>query len=242
MSSMQINACWSFVKFRSISSSSQSCYLPAPHLHNSRTHVFRLPKTRLRLVYNAPSYQRCTPVCLFGGKGKSENDNEASPWKALEKAMGGLRKEPSVQDLLRKQMQELEFDDDGGSGNRPPGGGGDDSGGSEEDESLAGILDEVLQVILATMGFIFLYIYILRGEEMTRLAKDYIWYLFGARKSVRLMRAMYKWGKFRKTVTRKRIRDEYWLERAIINTPTWWHDPRRLKRMLRQAQVAPSYQ
>ncbi|XP_058092520.1 uncharacterized protein LOC131238962 [Magnolia sinica] len=174
--------------------------------------------------------------------GKERNTSEqSSPWKALEKAMGGFKKELTPQDVLREKRQAQEFDDDddgGGAGNRP-GGGGDGSGDSE-DEGLAGILDELLQVVLATLGIVFMYIYIIEGEEMTRLAKDYIKYLFGASKSVRLRRAMYKWGRFKKRVTRKKVVRNDWLERAILTTPTWWYDPRQLGRM--QAQVTPSYE
>ncbi|CAK9181762.1 unnamed protein product [Ilex paraguariensis] len=77
------------------------------------------------------------------------------------------------------------------------------------------------------------YIYIIEGEEITRLAKDYIKFLFGAQKSVRLKRTMYKWGKFYQRLTRKKEVDPYWLERAIINTPTWWDSPDKYKYILR---------
>ncbi|XP_077235251.1 uncharacterized protein LOC143877216 [Tasmannia lanceolata] len=237
MSSTQISACCPLVELRSIS---RAFYPPASRVCISPAHVFQLPGARPRLVVNAANYQRYTPVCLFGGKGNTEGDSESSPWKALvkalEKAMGNFRKEPFVQDLLREQMQERQFDDgDGGSGNRSSGGG--DGSGDSEDEGFAGILDELVQVILATITFILMYIYIIRGEELTRLASDYIRYLFGGRESVRLTRAMYVWGRFGKRLTTKKVVRNDWLEDAILNTPTWRHDPRRARRVRR-----PSYQ
>uniref|UniRef100_A0A5B7BI06 Uncharacterized protein n=1 Tax=Davidia involucrata TaxID=16924 RepID=A0A5B7BI06_DAVIN len=192
----------------------------------------RLPKTSLKLTTCASTYQHCTPVCLFGGKGKSENENEASPWKSLEKAMGSLKKEQSIEDLLRKQIEKQEYYDDGGSGGNRSGGDGGDSGGSE-DEGVDGILDELLQVILATVGFIFLYMYIIDGEDITRLAKDWIKFLFGGKKSIRLSRVMTQWGMFYQRLTRKKEVQKDWLERAIINTPTWFDSPRKYKRILR---------
>ncbi|CAL2229878.1 unnamed protein product [Prunus armeniaca] len=84
-----------------------------------------------------------------------------SPWKALEKAMGNLKKDQSIEDVLRQQIEKNEFYEErgggGGGGGSGRGSGGDGAGGSEsEDEGLAGIMDETLQVILATIGFIFL--------------------------------------------------------------------------------------
>ncbi|KAK9288544.1 hypothetical protein L1049_017003 [Liquidambar formosana] len=70
---------------------------------------------------------------------------------------------------------------------------------------------------------------------MSRLAKDYIKYLFGAKKSVRLRRAMYKWRCFYKRLTSKKEVQKDWLERAIINTPTWWDSPTKYRRILRNA-------
>lgn len=76
------------------------------------------------------------------------------------------------------------------------------------------------------------YIYMIRGEELTRLARDYIKYLFGAKSSMRLKRAMYKWQKFYESIVRKEEVREDWLERAIVATPTWWHNPRKLARLM----------
>lgn len=76
------------------------------------------------------------------------------------------------------------------------------------------------------------YIYIISGEELIRLAKDYIKYLFGGTESVRLKRAIYQWRRFYKKLTeRKEETDKYWLEREIINTPTWWDSPEKYRRI-----------
>ncbi|KAF8041645.1 hypothetical protein BT93_A0287 [Corymbia citriodora subsp. variegata] len=193
------------------------------------------------------NYQQLVPLGLFGGKGKSESENEGSAWKSLEKAMGSFRKDQSIEDVLRQQIEKQDFVDDGGSSKGPPGGAGGSGGGSggfggTDDEGFAGIIHETVQVVLATLGFIFLYIYIISGEELFRLAKDYIKYLFGGSQSVRLRRAMYQWRRFYKKLTEKEEVDKYWLEKAIINTPTWWDSPEKYRRMARSIIQESSHQ
>lgn len=72
--------------------------------------------------------------------------------------MGNFGKQKSIEDVLREQISKNEFYENKGSGGKPPrgGGGGADGFGGSEDEGLAGVMDETLQVILATLGFIFL--------------------------------------------------------------------------------------
>ncbi|MBA0753628.1 hypothetical protein Gogos_021305, partial [Gossypium gossypioides] len=53
------------------------------------------------------------------------------------------------------------------------------------------------------------YVYIITGEELARLAKDYIKYLFGGSKSVRLKRTMYKWSQFFEKLTEKKEYDKF---------------------------------
>ena len=65
------------------------------------------------------------------------------------------------------------------------------------------------------------YTLMIGGEELTRLTRDYIKYLFGAKPSVRLTHSMEKWHKFYKRIARKGIVREDWLERKIVATPTW---------------------
>lgn len=84
------------------------------------------------------------------------------------------------------------------------------------------------------------YVYIISGEEMARLAKDYIKYLFGGSQSARLKRAMYKWGRFYKKLTEKKVVDQFWLEKAIINTPTWWDSPEKYRRLFKSYEESNS--
>ncbi|GMI84111.1 hypothetical protein like AT2G43630 [Hibiscus trionum] len=184
--------------------------------------------------------RRGNTLCrLGGGEDKPAGENEVSPWNAIEKAIGNFGKKQSIEDVLRQQIEKREFAYEG-SGKNPPGDGGGSGGGGgsgdgfggSEDESLSGIFDETLQVVLATIGFIFLYVYIITGEELARLAKDYLKYLFGGSKSVRLKRAMFQWRSFFEKLTEKKEYDKFWLEKAIITTPTWYDGPDKYRRVL----------
>ncbi|KAI4369210.1 hypothetical protein MLD38_017681 [Melastoma candidum] len=208
-------------------------------------------RSKLKHALPAIKYEPISPVGLFGGKGKSKSEDQNSAWKSVEKAMGSFRKDQSIEEILRQQIEKQEFLDDpsdrtspsrggggGGSGGR---GGGGGSGGSE-DGDIAGILDETLQVILATLGFIFLYVYIISGEEIARLAKDYLKYLFGGSTSVRLRRAMYIWGRLCKRLTEKKPEeDKFWLERAIFNTTTDYDSPEKYRRLCSSLMGGDSY-
>ncbi|KAI3936494.1 hypothetical protein MKX01_028124 [Papaver californicum] len=228
MSCLQITARGPIVKTKSICpsrclSSSQSCV--------SRNSSVQLLVTPFRRVSCTSRYQRFTTVCLFGNKGKPENSGDgSSPWKSLENAMGGLGKEKSIQDILREQMQNKEYADSGGGGGlggRSPPSGGGGGGDGPEDEGVNGMLDEFLQVILATAGFLFLYAYIIRGDEIARLGKDVLKFIVTRKKSLRLERIGDRWRRlYRRLAKKNKVqRDPFWLERAILNTPTWWHDP-----------------
>ncbi|XP_050214797.1 uncharacterized protein LOC126665904 [Mercurialis annua] len=190
---------------------------------------------RLEQKKYARNYQQGKVVCLFGGKDKSEGNKEPS-W-SFEKVMQNFKGQ-SVEDVLNQQIKKQEFYD-GGSGKIPPrdggGSGGDGSGGSE-DGGLAGVMDETLQVVLATIGFIFLYVYIINGEELTRLAKDYIKYLLKGSQSVRLRRAMNKWKKFYQQLTEVELVDKFWLEKAIVNTPTVYNSPSKYRQIIKTLQ------
>ncbi|KAH6790223.1 hypothetical protein C2S51_005229 [Perilla frutescens var. frutescens] len=202
---------------------SKASTIPLIHLRTKT----KFPKLHLKLTSATSRYQRAATVCLFGGKGKSDNGNEGSPWKAIENAMGNFKKEESVESLLRQQIQKQEYFDDGGTTGKPPGGGGGggDGFGEAEDGNLSGMWDEFGQVILATVGFVFLYIYIIEGEEITVIAKDTLRYLFKRQKSIRLNRLIEQWEDFFKSMKEKPVYDPYWLEREILNTRTLYDSP-----------------
>ncbi|KAL0305507.1 UNVERIFIED_CONTAM: hypothetical protein Sradi_5968000 [Sesamum radiatum] len=158
----------------------------------------KLPKISLKLTSTTTRHQRAGVVCLFGGKGKSENGNETSPWKALEKAVGNFKKDTSIEDVLRQQIEKQEYYDDGGNDGKRPGGG----------------------------AVMVVYIYIIDAEEVTVLAKDLTRYLFRRQQSIRLRRLMNRWKRFFERMKKREVFDDpYWLEREILNTPTWYDSP-----------------
>ncbi|TKY45398.1 hypothetical protein E2542_SST30640 [Spatholobus suberectus] len=171
-----------------------------------------------------------SPYCLAGGKGMMGNDDENSPWKSIEKAIGKFKGQ-SIEDVLRRQLEKGEYYDSGGSGVKPPGGGSSGSGGGSPDgsgdsEDETGIVGRKSPSDFSDPWlYISVHLYP-HGEELAKLARDYIKYLFGGTQTVRLKNAMYQWGQLYESMTaKKEEEDEYWLEKAILNTPTWGYDP-----------------
>ncbi|CAN0857928.1 hypothetical protein LINGRAHAP2_LOCUS6994 [Linum grandiflorum] len=205
-----------------------------------------LPVLMLQQYKLSAKYPRRSHVCLLGGNDNSEGENEGSPMKFIENAFGSS-KGKSLEDVLRDQMnqnnQELV---EGGIGDFPPSDGGDGNGG-EGGEGFEGpedddILDETLQVVLASVGFFLVYRYILDGEGMMKIVKDYFKFLFTGKQSVRLGKAFDRWEELRETVwdivsspwTKTIVKeDELWLERQIIKTQTVFDNPAKYKRMYR---------
>lgn len=196
------------------------------------------------LTLRASTKKRYSAVCLFGGTGKKD-DGEASPWKSLEKAMGGFKKDASVEDLLRKQIEKQEYFGDGGSGGSPPLGGGSGGGGfGESEDNEESPLAESLQVFMAISAFIFLYIYIIDSEEVTLLIKDILRFLLTRKASMRLQRIASGVGAFFRSMTEKKKETptpEGWLEYTIINTPTWWDSPEKYRRRRSRPASSESY-
>lgn len=87
-------------------------------------------------------------------------------------------------------------------------------------------------IIFFPLGW-FQYIYIIAGEEVTVFVKDLIKFLFTKQQSNRLSRFFYTWGKFYQSLNKKTEIEPYWLEQAIISTPTWWDSTTKYKRILR---------
>jgi hypothetical protein len=73
--------------------------------------------------------------------------------ESLKKAMADAKKPRPIKDLLKEQIAKLREQGSGGGGNRNGRGGSGGSGGSE-DESFKETLDEIVQVIVATVAFI----------------------------------------------------------------------------------------
>ncbi|OIW06502.1 hypothetical protein TanjilG_26691 [Lupinus angustifolius] len=199
-------------------SPSKSCELPLDVNPLSRTSQ-SLGAYRSSGLQCMPALKSWRPlhVCLAGGKGMMGNNNENSPWESLEKAMQNI-KGKSIEDVLREQIEKGEYYQNGSNGGKPPGSGGGGGGGGSsgpggsEDGRFAGMSDETLQVVLATIGFILLYICVNDGVELAKLTRDFIKYLSGGGQSVRLQRVLYKWVRLYKNMTQKKEVDKDVLE------------------------------
>jgi hypothetical protein len=71
-------------------------------------------------------------------------------------------------------------------------------------------------------------------QDLERLIPDFIRYIFGGTQSVRIRRVMENLGLLYRSLKRKkRIHYPNYLEKVILNTPTWWYDPRDFHRAVR---------
>ncbi|KAK3144392.1 hypothetical protein QOZ80_4AG0312410 [Eleusine coracana subsp. coracana] len=130
-----------------------------------------------RLVLVSSCYKKLGPVYALSGKENPEVMNDPFSMESLNKAMAEAKKQRPIKDLLMEQIAKLRGQGPGGNGgnrNRYGGGGGSDG---SDDESFKESFYELIQILLATVAFIFLYIHIIRGEELYRLARDYTRYL-----------------------------------------------------------------
>ncbi|KAI3742769.1 hypothetical protein L1987_60464 [Smallanthus sonchifolius] len=228
-------------QFNTLRGSAIRCIAPVNifSLHNvlkpsigSSKRCTELMKCNVIQKTSASRYQPCAPACSFGGKGESKND-EAYPWKSIEKAMSSFKKEPSLEDVLRQQMERKDYyDGDPPSGGGGGGGGGSGGFGGTDDEGFAGILDDILQVTLAILALIVLYLYIIAGDQVMLFIKDTFNFLLG-RKGPRLRTIMYDFAQFYQKFRAKVPYDPYWLEKEIITTPTWWDCPEKYRFMLK---------
>lgn len=158
-----------------------------------------------RLVYSQPNRRRFDPLCL--ATGNSNNNNRGFPWESS----------------------------NNGGGGQLGGRAGDGGDGSQEDKNLSESMDEVLQVVLATIGFIFVYAYLLMGAELTRLARDYIRYLFGSPATPRMMRTMSKWRDFYAEIIETAEIPKVLLGRIAVAAPILLQNPRKLVELMRPA-------
>ncbi|KAG9129892.1 hypothetical protein Leryth_007039 [Lithospermum erythrorhizon] len=153
----------------------------------------KIPNVSLRLSNTALKGNRHSPVCYFSRNNNADKADEPSPWNTLEKGM-------EIEDVLRYQMERKEYADDGRGSGSWFGGGGSwfrggrwRGGGGSEDDGFREMLHEYWQVILATAGFVFLYMLLIEGEAITRMGKDILKFIFTGKKSIRLARTMDFW-------------------------------------------------
>ncbi|AQK53468.1 glycine-rich protein isoform X1 [Zea mays] len=181
-----------------------------------------------RLLLVAASHKRLTPVCVLSGKGNAGTADDPL-MESLKKAMADAKKPRSIQDLLKEQVAKLREQASGGGGGNGNRRGGSGGSGGPDDESFKEALDEVVQVILATVAFILVYIHIIRGEELYRLARDYTRYLVTGKRTARLKRSMQKWHNFSESFMQKEGSEEDQYEK-----PTWWQQPQKLVHLMEE--------
>ncbi|RLM66567.1 uncharacterized protein C2845_PM16G12310 [Panicum miliaceum] len=187
-----------------------------------------------RLVLVSACHKRLGPVYALSGKENPVNDPFSM--KSLNKAMAQAKRPRSLQDLLSEQMAKIRGQGSGGNGgnkNRYGGSGGGSDG--PEDESFKDSLYEMIQILIATIAFILVYVHIIRGEELYRLARDYTRYLVTAKRTSRLKRAMLNWRDFSERITKKdSAQEEDYYGRSVSSESAWWQQPKQLARRLEE--------
>lgn len=186
-----------------------------------------------RLVLVAASRTRLTPVYASSGKGNPEIDNDPF-MDHLKKAMADAKKPRPIQDVLKEKFTRLREQASGGGGGNGNRRGGNGGSGGPEDESFKESLDEVVQVILATVAFILVYIHIIRGEELYRLARDYTRYLVTGKRTARLKRSMQQWRSFSEKFTQNEGSQEERFERPATSEPMWWQQPQKFVHLMEE--------
>ncbi|KAM7486462.1 hypothetical protein LguiA_002471 [Lonicera macranthoides] len=247
MNSIQVTACQPAFNVLH-SSPSMQCVAPPlvfqRHKNSSKSlygslncQCMRLPRPSLKLTARVSRYRQCTPVCVFGDKGKSGGGNEVNPLASLENALGSFsKKEVSLEDALRERIEKGgDFDDGGSDGNRPgrgEGGGGGNFGRPEDDDfSEDPEDDEPWQIFGATVGIIVLYLCILDYESVKTLTIDVIKLMLGRGPSSRLKEISAKIGNIIEMAKPEVEEDPYWLEREILSTPTLYDIPKKDEEM-----------
>ncbi|KAK7332651.1 hypothetical protein VNO80_29406 [Phaseolus coccineus] len=176
------------------------------------------PKSLSRFQYQ-PVLKSGQPLhlCFASGQGMKENNGDFQS-KSLQEAMEQFKGQ-SIDDILRQQIQK------GGNGGIPPGGGrsGGGGGGSHGGSSGGsdGMSNENLQVVLATVCFVLMYIFVIDGLELMKLARDCIKFVSGRGQSARLKRAMNRWVQLYKNIFEKKEA----VKNALEKVCTSWFDP-----------------
>lgn len=186
-----------------------------------------------RLVLVAASHRRLTPVCASSGKWNPEIDND-SFMDDLNKALADAKKPRPIQDVLKEKLTQLREQASGGGGGNGNRRGGNGGSGGPEDESFKESLDEIVQVILATVAFILVYIHIIRGEELYRLARDYTRYLVTGKRTARLKRSMQQWRNFSEKFMQNDGSQEERYVKPATSESVWWQQPQKFVHLMEE--------
>ncbi|KAG8060400.1 hypothetical protein GUJ93_ZPchr0002g23304 [Zizania palustris] len=226
-----------FIVDRPIAGLGRTCRLLPHPQYSLRPHSVRFPSLQKQvfpqLVLVAASQRKLTPLCAVSGKVNPEANNDPF-MESLKKAMADAKKPRPIQDMLKEQMAKLREQGSGGGGGNRNRRGGDGGSGDPEDESFKESLDELVQIILATVAFVLVYIHIIRGEELYRLARDYTRYAVTGKRTARLKRAMQKWHSFSESFMQNESSQEDQHERAATSKPTWWQQPQKFVHLMEE--------
>ncbi|KAL5214593.1 hypothetical protein ABZP36_003745 [Zizania latifolia] len=172
-----------------------------------------------RLLLVAACHKRLGPVYASSRKENYECVNDPFSMESLKKAMGGAKKQWAIQERLIDQISKLRGQgSDGNGGNKNHYGG---SGGGSDGNYRFYTHSNFCFMFCC----LFFYIHIIRGEELYRLARDYIRYLVTGKRTFQLKRAMLNWHNFSEGITKKDSTQEDTFERSVASEPMWWQQP-----------------